>query len=49
MKLAFSDEFEGRAVELIGESQLHVRSRVHGAQGGREGEEAEELFHGGVA
>jgi len=37
---------ERRTVELIGERQLHVRSRVDGAQGGREGEEAEELFHG---
>ena len=36
---------EGRTVELIGERQLHVRSRVDGAQGGRQGEEAEEVFH----
>ena len=35
-----------RSVEFVGERQLHVRSRVGGAQGGREGEETEELFHG---
>ena len=38
---------QGWAVEFIGESQLHIGSGIGRVQGGRQGEEAEELFHRG--